>query len=204
MRNIFLGIIIAFVIVFGLRYCENRKDNREVLEANTALIQKELKNVGKLIVTEGSYAQVFSYKDSKDVFFGLVDSKKKALIIVNAKATIAYDLSKVQTEIDESTKTVRIKSIPEPELSINPNIEYYDIQQEHFNQFSANDYNKIKSRIEKSLRKKIEASELRTNAENRLISELQKIFILTNSMGWNLEYNGNPIQEEKDLQKLKL
>lgn len=204
MRNIFLGIVIAFVIVFGLRYCEDRKDTREQLEANTALIQKELKNVGKLIVTEGSYAQVFSYSGSKEVFFGLVDSKKKALIVVNAKATIAYDLSKVNTEIDEINKIVTITNIPEPELSINPNIEYYDIQQEHFNQFNAADYNKIKQRVEKSLRKKIEASELRTNAENRLISELQKIYILTNSMGWTLRYNSKIVQNETDLQKLKL
>ncbi len=204
MRNIFLGIVIAFVIVFGLRYCENKKDNREQLEANTALIQKELKNVGKLIVTEGSYAQVFTYNDSKDLFYGFLDAQKKALIVVNAKASIAYDLSKVNTEVNEATKTVTITNIPEPELSINPNIEYYDVTQDYLNQFTATDYNKIKNRVEKSLQKKIEASELRTNAENRLISELQKIFILTNSMGWTLEYNGNPIEEEKDFQKLKL
>lgn len=204
MRNIFVGIVIAFVIVFGLRYCENRKENREVLEANTALIQKELKNVGKLVVTEGSYAQVFSYNDSKKFYLDVLSARKKALIVVNAKASIAYDLSKVQTEVDENTKTVRITNIPEPELSINPNIEYYDMQQDYLNQFSATDYNKIKKRIEKSLRKKIEASELRANAENRLISELQKIYILTNSMGWTLEYNGNPIEEENDFQKLKL
>lgn len=204
MRNIFLGIIIAFIIVFGLRYCENRKDNREVLEANTALIQKELKNVGKLIVTEGSYAQVYSYNDSKKFYFDVLSARKKALIVVNAKANIAYDLSKVKTEIDEKNKIVRITNIPEPELSINPNIQYYDMQQDYLNQFSANDYNKIKKRIEKSLREKIEASELRTNAENRLISELQKIYILTNSMGWTLEYNGNTIEKEQDFQKLKL
>lgn len=204
MRNIFLGIVIAFVIVFGLRYCENKKDNREILEANTALIQKELKNVGKLIVTEGSYAQVFTYNDSKDLMYGLFDARKKALVVVNAKASIAYDLSKVNTSIDEATKTVTITNIPEPELSINPNIQYYDITQDYLNQFTASDYNKIKSRIEKSLRKKIEASELRTNAENRLISELQKIYILTNSMGWTLQYNGKPIEEEQDLQQLKL
>ncbi len=204
LRNIFFGIVIAFVIVFGLRYCENRKDNREVLEANTALIQKELKNVGKLIVTEGSYAQVFSYNDSKNLMYGLFDARKKALIVVNAKATIAYDLSKVNTIIDEANKTVTITNIPEPELSINPNIEYYDVTQDYLNQFTASDYNKIKQRVEKSLRKKIEASELRTNAENRLVSELQKIYILTNSMGWTLKYNGKPIEEEQDFQKIKL
>lgn len=204
MRKILLGIIIALVLVFALRFCENSKDNRDQLEANTALIQKELKNVGKLIVTEGSYAQVFSYKDTKDLLYGLTYAKKKALIVVNAKASIAYDLSKVEAEIDESTKTVTILSIPEPELSINPNIEYYDVTQDYLNQFKASDYNKVKARVEKSLRKKIEASELQTNAENRLISELQKIFILTNSMGWTLEYNGKPIAEEQDLQNLKL
>src|SRR5688572_14432106 len=204
MRNIFLGIIIAFAIVFGLRYCENKKDNREQLEANTALIQKELKNVGKLIVTEGSYAQVFSYNDSKDLLYGMFDARKKALIVVNAKATIAYDLRQVNTEIDEATKTVTITKIPEPELSINPNIQYYDVTQDYLNQFTASDYNKIKSRVEKSLRKKIEASELRTNAENRLISELQKIYILTNSMGWTLRYNSTVVENEAELQKLKL
>ncbi|PHR11735.1 MAG: hypothetical protein COA40_10455 [Aequorivita sp.] len=204
MRNIFLGIVIAFVIVFGLRYCENRKENREQLEANTALIQKELKNVGKLIVTEGSYAQVFSYSDSKDLMYGLFDARKRALIVVNAKATIAYDLSEVKTDIDETTKTVTITDIPEPELSINPNIQYYDVTQDYLNQFTASDYNKIKSRVEKSLRKKIEASELRTNAENRLISELQKIYILTNSMGWTLKYNSTIVENEAELQKLKL
>ncbi len=204
MRNIALGIVIAFVIVFGLRYCENKKDDRQQLEANTALIQKELKNVGKLIVTEGSYSQVLSFSDSKDLLYGLTYAKKRALVIVNAKASIAYDLSKIQTEVNEATKTVTITKIPEPELSINPNIEYYDVKQDYLNQFNASDYNKIKQRVEKSLRKKIEASELQTNAENRLISELQKIYILTNSMGWTLEYNGNSIEEEQDLQKIKL
>lgn len=204
MRNIFLGIIIAFAIVFGMRYCENKKENREVLEANTALIQKELKNVGKLIVTEGSYAQVFSYSDSKDLLYGMFDARKKALVVVNAKATIAYDLSKVNKVVDENTRTVIITEIPEPELSINPNIQYYDVTQDYLNQFTASDYNKIKQRIEKSLRKKIEASELRTNAENRLISELQKIYILTNSMGWTLRYNSKIVETETDLQTLKL
>ncbi len=204
MRNIFLGIVITFVIVFGLRYCENKKENREQLEASTALIQKELKNVGKLIVTEGSYAQVFSYNDSKNLMYGLFDARKKALIVVNAKASIAYDLSEVTTNVDEATKTVTITNIPEPELSINPNIEYYDVTQDYLNQFTASDYNKIKARVEKSLRKKIEASELRTNAQNRLISELQKIYILTNSMGWTLKYNSTVVENEAELQKLKL
>lgn len=204
MRKILFGIVIALVLVFGLRYCEHQKEEREVLIANTALIQKQLKNVGKLIVTEGNYAQVFSYSDSKDLMMGLFDARKKALVVVNAEASISYDLSLVETQIDEATKTVSIVSIPEPELKINPNIEYYDVTQDYLNQFNATDYNTIKERIETSLRAKIEASELVTNSQDRLISELQKIYILTNSMGWTLRYQGEPMTEEVDLQKIKL
>lgn len=204
MRKILFGIVIALVLVFGLRYCEHQKEEREVLIANTALIQKQLKNVGKLIVTEGNYAQVFSYSDSKDLMMGLFDARKKALVVVNAEASISYDLSLVETQIDEATKTVSIVSIPEPVLKINPNIEYYDVTQDYLNQFNATDYNTIKERIETSLRAKIEASELVTNSQDRLISELQKIYILTNSMGWTLRYQGEPMTEEVDLQKIKL
>jgi hypothetical protein len=203
MRKIVFGIVIALVLVFGLRYCEYKKDEREQLDFNTGLIQEQLKNVGKLIVTEGSYAEVFSYADSKKFYFDMFSSDKKALIIVNAKASISYDLSEVKTKIDANNKTVVITNIPEPDLSINPNIEYYDIKQDFLNQFNASDYNKIKKRVESSLREKIEASELRLNAQNRLISELQKIYILTNSMGWKLEFNDKLINLEEDLNEIK-
>lgn len=204
MKKFLLGAIVALVIVFVFRFCENKKNDTEIISADTALIQKELKNVGKLVVTEGTYGQVFSFKASKDLLFGLTYANKRALVVVNAKATIAYDLRKVETEIDEATKTVTITKIPEPELNINPNIEYYDVKQDYLNQFSASDYNKIKRRVEKTLREKIEESELRTNAENRLISELSKIYILTSSMGWTLKYNQEVVETEEDLQELKL
>ncbi len=203
MRKIFYGIIIGVLIVFVLRYCEHQKDNREQLEAGTALIQKELKNVGKLVVTEGSYAQVFTYEDSKNLYAGLINVSKKALVIVNAEATISYDLSLIETRIDEQARTVFITKIPQPELKINPNIEYYDIQQDYLHQFSAADYNLIKDRIEASLRKKIKASQLVSNAENRLISELQKLYIVTNSMGWTLKYNEQPIRNEEDFSNFR-
>ncbi len=196
MRNILFGIVLCLIIVFGLCYCEHERDRQEELQANTLLIKKQLENVGKLIVTQGSYAQVFSYEDSKKFYFDLFSSDKKALVVVNAEASIAYDLSKVKTEINEDVKTITITGIPEPELSINPNIEYYDISQDYLNQFDASDYNKIKKRVEESLREKIEASSLKTNAKNRLISELHKIYILTSSMGWELRYDGEVVNEE--------
>jgi len=151
MKKFLLGIIVALIIGLTFRFCENKREDRVTLEASSALIQKELKNVGKLVVTEGSYAQAFSYNASKDLLYGLTNARKKALVVVNAKATIAYDLSKVETHIDEANKTVTITKIPEPELNIYPDIEYYDVQQEYLNKFQASDYNTIKRRVDKLL-----------------------------------------------------
>lgn len=204
MRKILLGVLIAVIIFAGIQYVGNRNNERNQLNETSVLIEKTLKNVGKLVVTEGTYSQIFTYNDTKSLLMGLVDSKKKALVVVNAEASISYDLSKINTEILKDEKIVRITNIPEPELKINPNIEYYDITQEYLNQFEAKDYNEIKRLVTEKLKTKIEASSLKTNAQNRLLSELQKIYILTNSLGWTLEYNERPIDSEEALDILKL
>ncbi|GAA4314272.1 DUF4230 domain-containing protein [Pontixanthobacter gangjinensis] len=204
MKNILLAILMLSVVILGFMYWEQENDEKERLQENTALIQEQIRNVGKLVVTEGTFSQVYTYKNSKSFYFDVLSARKKALIVVNAEVSVAYDLSKLDVEIDEEKKRVIIKNIPEEEISINPNIKYYDVSQDYLNQFEAEDYNKIKSRIEQGLRKKIESSTLKTNAKNRLVSELQKIYILTSTMGWTLEYQNQPINSSESLENLKL
>ncbi|WP_460219884.1 DUF4230 domain-containing protein [Psychroserpens sp. MEBiC05023] len=204
MRKVFFGVIITLVILFTFKYCGDKKEDKITLQENTALIREQVKNVGKLVVTEGHFSEVFTYKNSKAVFADLLEAKKQAIVIVNADVTIGYDLSKLEYEVDEITKTLRIITIPKEEIKISPDFEYYDIQADFFNQFEAKDYNDIKDIVNKSLMKKIEASDLKSNAENRLISELAKFYILTRSLGWTLEYNMNPINSSEELQELKL
>ncbi|MGM0932355.1 MAG: DUF4230 domain-containing protein [Bacteroidota bacterium] len=203
MRNFLIGAILVLLVVFGVRYCENRDDEQDRLEADTSLLQEQIKNVGKLVVTEGTFSQVYSYKDSRKFYLDIFSARKKALIVVNATATVAYDLSKLDTEIDEENKIVRILSIPEEEITINPEIKYYDVTQDYLNQFKAEDHNKIRKRIEASIRKKVDSSTLKSNAQNRLISELQKIYILTNTMGWTLEYKDQRFSNSEDLEEIK-
>lgn len=204
MRKTLFGVIITLVVLFTFKYCEDKKEEKITLLENTALIQEQIKNVGKLVVTEGHFSEVFTYKNSKAVFGNLIDAEKRAIVIVNADVTIGYDLSLIEYEVDELTKTVRIVSIPKEEIKISPDFEYYDIQADFLNQFEAKDYNEIKKTVNKSLMKKIEASDLKSNAKNRLISELAKFYILTSTMGWTLEYNENTIESTEAFQGLKL
>ncbi len=193
MKKVLAGALITLAGVLIFRSCTEDKREKSILQENSMLIQQEIENVSKLIVTEGHFAEVYNYKDSQQLFGPLITADKKALVVVNAEITVAYDLSKIDFEVDEANKTLRIISIPEPEIKLNPDFEYYDVTADYLNQFNAADYNKIKKNVNASLMRKVEASTLRTNAQNRLISELQKFYILTNSMEWTLEYEGQPI-----------
>jgi len=204
MRKIGFGVIITLIVLFTFKYCGDKQEEQIVLKENTALIQEQIKNVGKLVVTEGHFSEVFTYENSKRVFADLLEAKKQAIVIVNADVTVAYDLSKIEYNIDEENKKLHIISIPKEEIKISPDLEYYDVQADFLNQFEANDYNKIKEIVKKSLMKKIEASDLKSNAKNRLISELSKFFILTNSLSWTLEYNETPVESLEGIKNLEI
>lgn len=204
MRKILFGVIITLIVLFTFNYCETKKEDKIVLQESSALIQEQINNVGKLIVTEGHFSEVFNYKNSKDIFGEYFTSEKKALIVVNAEVAIAYDLSKIEFDVDEINKTLTILIIPEEEIKISPDLEYYDIQADFLNPFEAKDYNDIKSIVKASLEGKIENSDFKKNAKNRLISELSKFYILTNSLGWTLKYNSTPITKAEVFKNLKL
>lgn len=202
MKKVLVGAIIALASVLIYKSCADDREQRSILKENSLLIQQELQNVSKLIVTEGHFVEVYNYADSKELFGTLVTADKKALVVVNAEATIVYDLSKVVYEMDEEQKIIHINAIPEAEIKINPDFEYYDVTADYFNPFKAEDYNTIKQDVTISLLKKVKASSLKSNAENRLISELSKIFVVTKTLGWTLLYEGNPIDDSKNLEEI--
>ncbi|MEL1243460.1 DUF4230 domain-containing protein [Flavobacterium sp. DGU11] len=196
-KKALLVIIAIGVIILLFRYCEFKGDGHTTVLEESALIQEQIRNVGKLVVTEGHFSEVLTYKDTKKGFLNLFDAEKKAIVIVNAEVTVGFDLSKIEYDIDETTKTITIKNIPKEEIKISPDLKYYDVEQNGFNEFGGEDYNKINKQVKESLAKKIEKSSLKSNAQNRLISELSKILILTNTMGWTLKYNGQQLDNKR-------
>ena len=196
-------ILVGLVLFFGYKFFTS-SNNETTIEYDTNLIQQQIKNVGKLVVTEGHFAEVLNYKDSKKTYIPGLTFDKKALVVINADVTVGFDLSKVKYDIDAKTKTVTITNIPEEEIRISPDIKYYDTESSTFNEFTGDDYNKISKLAKENLTKKIEKSTLKSNAKNRLVSELSKILILTNSMGWTLKYHGQVVSSDKEFtQKIK-
>ena len=194
-----LVVLLVGIIIVLVYQLQSQKEGTSVAY-NTALIQEQIKNVGKLVVTEGHFAEVLTYKDSKKTYIPGLTFDKKALVIINADVTVGFDLSKVKYDIDATSKTVTITNIPKEEIKISPDIQYYDTESSTFNEFTGDDYNKINKIVRENLKKKIEKSTLKSNAKNRLISELSKILILTNSMKWTLKYNGEVVKSNQEFQ----
>ena len=204
-KKIVIVVILIAAVILLFKYCDFKKDDEADMSYNTNLIQQQIVNVGKLVVTEGHFSEVITYKNQQKYLMNMVSFEKKALIVVNADVTVAYDLQKMKYDIDEKNKTITIVSIPKEEIKISPDIQFYDVEQSKLNPFTGDDYNKINKSVKANLAKKIEKSTLKSNAKNRLISELSKILILTNTMGWTLQYEGQIIETEKDLgQQVKM
>lgn len=197
-RKWLVVVLLGLVLFFGYKYF-TASSNETTIEYDTNLIQQQIKNVGKLVVTEGHFAEVLTYKDKKKTYIPGLTFDKKALVVINADVTVGFDLSKVTYDIDAENKILTITNIPKEEIKISPDIKYYDTESSSFNEFTGEDYNKINKLARENLAKKIEKSTLKSNAQNRLLSELTKMLVLTNSMGWTLQYKGNTIQKETDL-----
>jgi hypothetical protein len=190
--------LLGLVFFFGYKFFF-AKNNTSSIEYDTLLIQQEIKNVGKLVVTEGHFAEVMTYKDKRETYIPGLSFDKKAIVVINADVTVGFDLSLIEYDVNAESKTLTILTIPKEEIKISPDLKYYDIESSTFNEFNASDYNKISKIAKVNLAKKLEKSTLKTNAKNRLVSELAKMLIVTNSLGWTLKYNGEKINTDKDL-----
>ena len=200
MKKFLLGVAVAVAVLLLIKYFSDKKESQERLEADTALIQTQIANVSKLVVTEGHFAEVLSYTDTQKYFMDLLSFDKKILTVVNADVTVAYDLHKIDYEVNEEQKKVIIKSLPEAEVKIYPTMKYYDVSKSQVNPFTPDDVEKIQKA---ELQRKVDASTLKSNAQNRLLTELSNLIFATRAVGWTLEYQNTPIENKDDFKLLK-
>lgn len=202
-KKLFYLLLIVVLGFFTVKYFTSSHENST--EYNSNLIQEQIKNVGKLVVTEGHFSQVLTYKDQDSYFGGMISFDKKALVVVNSDVSVAYDLRQMKFDMDEQNKTITILNIPKEEIKISPDIQYYDIDQSKLNEFTGEDFNKITKKVKADLAVKIEKSTLKSNAQNRLISELSKLLLVTHAVGWKVEYKDQIINNENEIgSKIKL
>ncbi|MBF4985669.1 DUF4230 domain-containing protein [Nonlabens mediterrranea] len=199
LKILVLGALMMLAIILIYDYIKDYRTEQENLIAQTELIEKEVRNVSKLIVTEVNYGKVYTYENSKSYGWDFFASKKKALVVSNAKAQVIYDLKNLEYSIDSERKEIVFSKLPDAIININPNLNFYQLDNGILNTFEAKDFNSMKQKISKDIERQIRNSDILKNADDRLLLELTRIFVLSNSLGWTVVYNGKSIENATEI-----
>lgn len=171
----------ALLVIFIFLYFRNEEIKRE---EQASIILEKIEEVQKLILVEGSFSEIYTYKQEENIFFDMFPVEKKVIVIVNAKASIAYDLSLVDFIVDKEKQKVVIKGLPKEQIIIEPKIQYYDIQQSKFYPLSAKDFSTIQTRAVQLIEDQVKASTLPQIASDRLSEVLEQLIFTSENMGW--------------------
>jgi hypothetical protein len=166
-------------------------------EEESVILLKSIENISKLMLVEANFNEVYTYKDKSNVFFGFIPTEKKAIVVLNAKVQVGYDLKKIKFEINKERKELIIQSVPAEEIVISPDVKFFDIQTSTFTNFVAADINKVNTQAKKKIEEQIETSGIKNNAKLQLVSSLNGIVGITNTLGWRVIDHSHTIQLSK-------
>ncbi len=178
-----LGLILGGVIAFLAS--GKLKSEPKVVTESSHTIAESMRKVFKIVSAEGHFQEIYNYEETTKLL-NFIPSKKKALVIVQAKILVGYDFEKLKWEVDEINRKVKLTEFPAPEiLSTETDYKYYNIEEQFFNLFSKEDLAKIQENSKKQVieaAKKSHLPEVAAEQMRTLMTELlsSKNFALEN------------------------
>ena len=194
-------ILVFFIGFFIAKFWYQRNDNQQTNE-EIEVVVNSIKNMSKLVVSSGNFSEVYNFSDSKKYFYDYVSFDKQAIVTVNAKVEVGYNLSKLDIQIDSTSKKIYINKIPEEEITIAPDVKYFDLKQSQFNSFSKEELNKINEKSVEKIKQTVELTNLKKEAKTRFFEEISKIYQLSAIYGWQVVDN-TKTNFFKDLHKVR-
>lgn len=187
--DVIFGIIIGgFLSYFGIEFFK-RKSRISVTEKQSVVLLEKIKNVCKLVSVEGEFSEVYHYENVKERFMSLISSKKKAILLINAKAQIGYDLSKIKLTANPNSKTIFITDFPQAEiLAIETDLKYYDKTDGFFNKFEAEDLTVLNKEAKQFIIDKVPESGLIETANKELLEAIGIITNIVETIDWKIDH----------------
>jgi len=181
--------LIAMLILFTSGYFFSQWLQLRQAEKNqisSEVILNRIKEVSKLVTVEGYFSEMYNYKNYYNLEWSMFT--KKALVRVKAKVSMGVDLNKVNIKLDNVNKVISMDRLPEPEIiSLDHDIDYYDITEGTFNTFTPEDFNKINRDAKDYIRKVAIQSELPARAKLQSQKSIETIKLIAESAGWTVK-----------------
>ena len=182
MELLFIGLAFGAIVAYFLfaRFSQGRSKSKTTTQS--VILMEKIRTVCKFITVEGNFSEIYHYENVESKWLNLVLGKKKALILIDAKAHIGFDLTKIQMNADTKTKTIILHNFPQPELmTIETDFKYYDKKEGWLNPFTAS-----------------ELSGVMQEASNQALETLKLMETLVETINWKLDYSAMLLEPPKE------
>jgi len=198
MELLFIGLGVGAIIAYFLFARFTRGKSKSKTTTQSAILIEKIRSVCKFITVEGNFSEIYHYENVESKWLNLVLGKKKALILIDAKAYIGFDLTKIQMVADTKTKTIRLDNFPQPELmTIETDFKYYDKKEGWLNPFTAADLTEINAEAKQHIIDKVPGSGVMQEASNQAIETLKLMETLVETINWKLDYSAMILKPSK-------
>jgi len=189
MKSYIKYIIIAFLIllaaIVGMFYGQKLEFFKTHEVEKVEVVMERVAKVFKMVAVEGYVSEIYEDKQYRGWDINVL--RKKAMVRVKAKVSVGYDFEKARFDIDEKNKQIVISNFPEPEiLSIDHDLDYYDLDEGLFNSFDEEDLTKINTKAKKYAIKMIQAGELFEEAAEQKSKIVELLDALVGPSGWQV------------------
>lgn len=189
-KKLITALFVVAALVLGFLIAKNLyKPAPAQVEKEATVLLEKIETVSKLVTVEGHFSELFTHKEYWKYDWPIF--RKKALLRVKAKVSVGYDLSNMKVDLDQTSKIVTISNIPaKPEIiSVDHDLDYFDIREGTFNSFSESDYNDLMADAKGLIIKKALESDLMQSAEEQGIEILELIRFLVENAGFKVKFD---------------
>jgi len=202
MELLFIGLLIGTVGAYAIFSRFQWVSKKKKTSAQAIILKEKIRQVCKLISVEGDFAEIYHYESVREKFFDILLGKKKALILVDAKAHVGFNLSKISIETNEKEKTLKLLHFPQPELlTIETDFKYYDKKDGWLNPFTSSDLNDINKEAKQYIIDKIPQSGLINEARKEALNTILLAESLAGSIGWKIDYSALELEDDISITK---
>ena len=161
------------------------------VEQRVDVLNDQVRKIVQLATAEQRQSVWLSHRDVNA--FDLPGFRKSAMLNARARVTAGFDLEGVSVEVDEATRTVRVRDWPTAkELGFEVDTHYFDIDQGLFNAFETRDLNALDDRLRAELREKIDYGSLQAACYRQADDLLGLLRAQLELTGWRLEVDWPP------------
>lgn len=196
--EIVLGVILGAILMYWGYTMLRKKERKELTRHQSTVLLEKIRTVCKLITVEGDFAEIYHYENTRERFMSLISSKKKALIVIKAKVQIGYDLRKISMHANIEKRRIVLAHFPQPEvLTVEPDMEFYDIKNGLFNAFTPKDLTALNKEAKNHILDKVPASGLMETANKEALEAVLLMETLVETIGWRLDYSALELEAGK-------